>query len=196
MILAMLSGGIDSVAMVHMLLKQGERLHIHHVEIENQENRAPAENAAVKKVLEYFTSVGLTNFEYTTNKISSPTINGKFLYDSDTTNFIAGFICSANPKIKSVAMGVNKEDMRTIGSGRIDRANQLLQLFANVEKLYPIKDYGKQELYNMLPQELKDTFWSCRNPVYEDNYAKLCNQCYTCGQMKRMGIVQKNLLLD
>lgn len=196
MILAMLSGGIDSVAMVYLLLKQGERLHIHHIEIENEENRAPAETSAVNKVLEYFIGVGLTNFEYTTNKVSSPTINGKFLYDSDTTNFIAGFICNANPKINSVAMGVNKEDMRTIGSGRIDRANQLLQLFSNVEKLYPIKDYGKQELYDMLPKELKDSFWSCRNPVYKDSYAKPCNNCYTCGQMKRLGIVQPELLMN
>ena len=53
MILTMLSGGIDSVAMAYMLLQKGEKLHIHHVEIENEENRAIAENVAVKNVLEY-----------------------------------------------------------------------------------------------------------------------------------------------
>lgn len=191
----MLSGGIDSVAMVYMLLQQGHKLYIHHVEIDNEEHRVEAENAAVKNVLEYLRSVGLTNFEYTSSKLTCPTINGKFLYDSDTINFFAGFICNSNTKIKSVAMGVNKEDMKNIGSVRIDRANKLLGLFSNVEKLYPIKDYSKKDLYELLPQELKDTFWSCRTPIYEDNYAKPCNKCYTCGQMKRMDIVQKDLPL-
>lgn len=196
MILALLSGGIDSVAMTYLLLKQGERLHIHHVEIENQENRTLAENIAVNKTLDYFRSVGLDNFEYTTNKVSSPTINGKFLYDSDTTNFIAGFICDANPKITQVAMGINKEDMRVIPSPRIKRGNDLLQLFAKVEKLYPIKDYSKKDLYELLPQELKDIVWSCRTPKYEGVYAKPCYQCYTCGQMKFLGLTQKDLLLS
>jgi 7-cyano-7-deazaguanine synthase in queuosine biosynthesis len=192
----MLSGGIDSVAMVYLLLKQGERLYIHHVEIDNEENRSVVENVAVKNVLAYFDSVGLTNYEYSSSKLSCPTINNKFLYDSDVTNLFAGFICNANPKIKSVAMGVNKEDMRNVGSVRIDRANKLLKLFADVEKLYPIKDYSKKDLYDLLPQELKDTFWSCRTPVYENNIAKPCNSCFTCGQMKQMGITQNSLILN
>ena len=54
MILALLSGGIDSVAMCYMLLQQGHKLHIHHIEIENEENRAIAESIAVKNVLDYF----------------------------------------------------------------------------------------------------------------------------------------------
>jgi len=196
MILTMLSGGIDSVAMAYLLLKQGHHLYIHHVEIDNEENRAQVENIAVKKTLEYFTSVGLTNFEYNSSKLSCPTINGKFLYDSDTINFFAGFICSANPKIKSVAVGANKEDMQNIWSDRIERANNILELFTGVEKLYPIKDYSKKDLYDLLPQELKDCFWSCRTPVYEDGYAKPCNRCFTCGQMKFMEITQKDLFLQ
>ena len=55
------------------------------------------------------------------------------------------------------------------------------------------KDYGKKELYEMLPQELKDIVWSCRTPKYEDNYAVACDRCFTCGQMKSMGITQKPL---
>lgn len=194
----MLSGGIDSVAMAYLLLKQGHRLYIHHVEISNEENRAQVENVAVKNVLDYFNSTGLTNFEYTSSKLSCPTINGKFLYDSDTINFFAGFICSSNPKIKSVAVGANKEDMESVSSPRFVRANNILQLFANVEKIYPIKDYSKKELYELLPQELKDTFWSCRTPKYEDGYAKPCKPhdlCFTCYQMQSMGITQKTLLL-
>lgn len=192
----MLSGGIDSVSMVYTLLKQGEQLHIHHVEIENEEHRGRVETVAVNHVLSYIRSVGLDNFTYTTSKLECPTINGKFLFDSDTINFFAGFLCDANPKIKQVAMGVNKEDMRNIGTNRITRASNLLALFTNVEKIYPIKDYSKKELYEMLPQELKDAFWSCRKPMYEDDYAKPCNSCYTCGQMKTMGITQKPLFLN
>lgn len=195
MILAMLSGGIDSVAMCYMLLKQGHKLHIHHIELDNKENRCMVETVSVNKTLDYFRSMGLDNFEYTTNRISSPTINGKFLYDSDSANFIAGFICSSNPKITGVAMGVNKEDLRVTNSPRIQRANDLLKLFADVEKLYPIKDYSKKDLYELLPQELKDVVWSCRTPKYIDGYAKACNDCYTCGQLKLLGLTQKDLFL-
>lgn len=196
MILAMLSGGIDSVGMVYSLLKAGERLHIHHIEIENEENRTVVENVAVKNVLAYLKSVNLTNFEYTTSKVTGPTINGNFLYDSDIVNFFAGFICSSNKNIKKVALGIVKEDLKLLSSPRIQRANAMLQLFTGVEKIHPMKEYSKKELYDMLPQELKDTVWSCRTPKYEDNYAKPCNSCYTCGQMKKLSIVQRDLLLD
>lgn len=195
MILAMLSGGIDSVAMCYMLLKQGNKLHIHHIEIENEENRTLVENIAVKNVLDYFTSIGLNDFTYTSSKISSPSIKGRFLYDSDAINFMAGFICNADAKIKSLAIGVNKEDLRNVGSVRIDRANQLFQLFSSIEKIYPIKDYSKKDLYEMLPQELKDTIWSCRTPIYSNNTAAPCGKCFTCIQMKRMDITQNSLKL-
>lgn len=195
MILTMLSGGIDSVSMVYTLLKEGKELHIHHIEIENDEHRSRAETVAVNKVLTYLRSVGLDNFAYTSSKIECPTVNGKFLFDSDAINFFAGFLCDANPKIKQVAVGANKEDSRNVGSDRILRASKLLSLFTDVEKIYPIKDYSKKELYDNLPQGLKDVFWSCRTPVYEDNYAKPCYSCFTCGQMKTMGIIQQTLYL-
>lgn len=195
MILATLSGGIDSVAMCYLLLKQGEKLHIHHVEIDNEENRTHAENVAVKKVLNYFNSVGLTNYQYTSSKISCPTFNGHFLFDSDAYNLFAGFICSTDKKITQVAVGTNKEDLHLTASDRVKRSNSLLQLFANVEKIYPIKDYSKKDLYELLPQELKDSFWSCRTPVYKDNYAKPCDRCQTCYKMKKFGITQPSLNL-
>ena len=193
MILALLSGGIDSVAMCYLLLKKGEKIHIHHVEIENQENRAQAENAAVSKVLEYFQSAGLTNYQYTNSKITCPTFNGHFFYDSDAYNLFAGFICSTNKKITQVAVGSNKEDMHITTSDRVKRSNKLLQLFAEVEKIYPIKDYTKKDLYELLPQELKDNFWSCRTPKYENDYAIPCESCQTCGKLSKAGIIQNKI---
>lgn len=195
MILAMLSGGLDSVAMTHLLLKSGQKIHIHHIEIQNQENRASAETVAVNNVLSYFRTHDYPEFQYTTSKIDCPTLNGKFLYDTDTINFFAGFICSADAKIKQVALGMNKTDWNGSLGNRIERANNILKLFANVEKIYPVKDYTKTELLNLLPAELSSLAWSCRTPKYIDGYAKACKQCYTCGQLSKMGIVQADLLL-
>jgi len=195
MILAMLSGGLDSVAMIHLLLKSGQKIHIHHVEIQNQENRATAETIAVNNVLNYFRTHDYPEFKYTTSKIDCPTLNGKFLYDTDTINFFAGFICSADTKIKQVALGMNKTDWNGSLGNRIERANNILKLFANVEKIYPVKEYTKTELLNLLPAELSSLAWSCRTPNYIDGYAKACKQCYTCGQLSKMGIVQADLLL-
>lgn len=196
MILAMLSGGLDSVAMTHLLLKSNQKIHIHHIEIQNQENRATAETVAVNNVLNYFRTHDYPEFKYTSSKIDCPTLNGKFLYDTDTINFFAGFVCSTDNKIKQVALGMNKTDWGGSLNSRIERGNNILKLFANVEKIYPVKEYTKPDLINMLPKELAELAWSCRTPVYVDGYAKPCNQCYTCGQMKRLGLVQHNLLLE
>ena len=195
MILAMLSGGLDSVTMVYLLLKQGHKLHIHHVEIENEEHRALAETVAVNNVLEYFKQNNLTNFTFTTSKITCPTINGNFLYDATVTNLFAGFICSNEKKIKSVAIGATKEDSQFSNTTRFSQGRQILEMFTTAEKIYPIKEFTKRELYDMLPDELKNLFWSCRTPKYENNYAIKCDRCFTCGQMKKLEILQKDLFL-
>ena len=52
--LLMLSGGLDSVALlVNLLEETDQKLHVHHIEIQNFENRLRAENDALERVLTY-----------------------------------------------------------------------------------------------------------------------------------------------
>jgi 7-cyano-7-deazaguanine synthase in queuosine biosynthesis len=195
-IFASLSGGIDSLAMTHMLLKANRDydIHIHHINIKNEEKRWIAEAVAVRNILDYFTNNGYPKFEYSESSIEYPSFNGNFLYDSDTINFMAGYIVSTNMKIKQVAYGAIKSEFAQIStSKRFTRAMNIFRSFTDVEKIYPVKDYNKDELYNMLPENLRCLAWSCRRPIYNDGYAITCNNCETCNVLKKCNIVQSPL---
>jgi 7-cyano-7-deazaguanine synthase in queuosine biosynthesis len=184
--LVLLSGGLDSVCMTHLMLKDARDndIHIHHINISNAENRSPAEATAVKKVIEYLQSNNYPKFDYTESTVAAPSFGRSFMYDSDAVNFMAGYVCSMNPNIKEVAIGLNKSDTNGPNTTRIQKANQLLALFTTATKIYPVKDYTKQEMYDLLPVELRDMFWSCRTPKYVDNVATACGYCHTCEQIK------------
>ena len=68
----MFSGGLDSVALLANLLQETEQsLHAHHIEIQNYENRARAENDAVRRTLAYFNG-HYRDFSYSSSKSEFP----------------------------------------------------------------------------------------------------------------------------
>lgn len=186
--LIMFSGGLDSLAMTYLMFKSAKDndLHIHHINIENIESRAKAEATAVKSAVEYFQTNNYPKFVYTESTIAAPNFGRSFMYDSDAVNFMAGYICSIDNDIKEVAIGLNQSDTNGPNTTRIQKANQLLALFTTATKIYPVKDYTKQALYDLLPEELKTMFWSCRTPKYIDNKAHRCGRCFTCNQISKL----------
>ena len=94
-ILAMYSGGLDSLGMIYKLLTEPEykdyALHIHHVHNQNVEHRDRAEAIVVEKVLAELERLGFS-FIYSESQIASQPYNNKFMYDSDSMNFFAGYI--------------------------------------------------------------------------------------------------------
>ena len=186
--LVLLSGGLDSLCMTHLILKDAKdhEIHIHHINITNVEGRASAEATAVNSAIEYFQTNNYPKFAYTESTIAAPNFGRSFMYDSDAVNFMAGYICSMNPTITEVAIGLNKSDTNGPNTTRIQKANQLLALFTSATKIYPVKDYTKQEMYDLLPEELKTTFWSCRTPKYIDDKAHTCGHCHTCMQIQKL----------
>jgi 7-cyano-7-deazaguanine synthase in queuosine biosynthesis len=103
-------------------------------------------------------------------------------------NFMAGTICWCLPHIKKVAVGRTKSDENPEVIDRATRGNKLLELFApNVEKIYPVGHLSKKEIYNILPQELRDMTWSCRTPTYTDDKTfKECKKCKTCLELNEI----------
>jgi 7-cyano-7-deazaguanine synthase in queuosine biosynthesis len=85
-----------------------------------------------------------------------------------------------------VAIGRTQSDDNIEVRERATRGNELLKLFApNVEKIYPVGHLTKLEIYNMLPEELRNMTWSCRTPIYtEDNSIHECGKCKTCLELK------------
>jgi 7-cyano-7-deazaguanine synthase in queuosine biosynthesis len=190
-ILAMYSGGLDSLGMIYKLLTDPEYkdygLHIHHVHNRNVENRDRAEAIAVELALKELRRLGFS-FVYSESEIASHPYGRNFLYDSDTMNFFAGYICLANPNIAKVAMGMQANDGNHSLEERRKRADKILRAFTPVEKIYPVLNMTKREIYDSLPESVRDMFWSCRKPVYAEKNIAPCGRCDTCVKLKEQGI--------
>jgi 7-cyano-7-deazaguanine synthase in queuosine biosynthesis len=190
-ILAMYSGGLDSLGMIYQLLTSAEykyhRLHIHHVHNRNIEHRNRAEAIMVQQALAELTRLGF-EYQYSESEIASQSYNEYFMYDSDSINFFAGYICSANPDVVKVAMGMNATDSNHALEERRKRANAILSAFTPVEKIYPVLNMTKREIYASLPESLRNKFWSCRRPIYTDSGVESCGECKACEQLAEAGI--------
>ena len=187
----MYSGGLDSLGMIYKLLTDPEykdyKLHIHHIHNRNVENRDRAEAIVVPMVLKELERLGFS-FVYSESEIGSQPYNGKFMYDSDSINFFAGYVCSANPNIVTVAMGMQANDYNLALEDRRKRADKILAAFTDVGKIYPVLEMTKREIHDSLPDTLKNMFWSCRRPVYSEKSIAPCKKCDTCIKLQEQGI--------
>ena len=187
----MYSGGLDSLGMIYKLLSESEYkdyiIHIHHVHQRNVEHRDRAEAIAVDNALKEITRLGY-NFIYSESEIGSQPYNRQFMYDTDSINFFAGYICSVNPNIKKVAMGMQANDANQRLDERRIRANAILAAFTSVEKIFPVLEMSKREIYDSLPESLRNMFWSCRRPMYSEKNIAPCGKCDTCVKLREQGI--------
>lgn len=187
----MYSGGLDSLGMVYKLLTEEQykdyAVHIHHVHNKNVENRHRAEAIAVDIALKELKKLGF-KFEYSESEIGTQPYGRNFLFDTDTMNFFAGYICNVNPQIKLVAMGMQANDGNHALTERRVRANKILSAFTTAEKIYPVLNMTKREIYDMLPETLRNKFWSCRKPVYSEKNIAPCGKCDTCVKLRKQGI--------
>jgi 7-cyano-7-deazaguanine synthase in queuosine biosynthesis len=190
-ILAMYSGGLDSLGMIYLLLTdpayKDYKLHIHHIHNRNVEDRDRAEAIVVPLVLEELERLG-HSFVYSESEIGSQPYNGQYMYDTDMINFFAGYICSVNPNIVKVALGMQANDANQSLEERRKRADRILAAFTDVEKIYPVLDMTKREIYDSLPESLRNMFWSCRRPVYSEKNIAPCGWCDTCVKLRDQGI--------
>lgn len=190
-ILAMYSGGLDSLGMVYKLLTEDEykdySVHVHHVHNKNAENRWRAEQIAVDIATKELKTLGF-KFAYSESEIGTLPFGDKFMFDTDSMNFFAGYVCSVNSNIVKVAMGMQANDANQRLEERRIRGNKILQAFTTAEKIYPVMNMTKREIYDMLPESLRNMFWSCRRPQYSEKNIAPCGRCDTCLTLKEQGI--------
>lgn len=187
----MYSGGLDSLGTLYKLLTEDEykgyRVHIHHIHQNNVENRARAESFAVNAALKELKQLGFT-FDYSESVIGTQPFKNGFMRDTDSINFFAGYVCSVNPEIELVALGMQANDANHALEEKRKRADAILAAFTTAKKIYPVMNKTKREIYDSLPASLKDIFWSCRTPVYTENSATPCGKCKTCLELHKQGI--------
>lgn len=190
-ILAMYSGGLDSLGMVYKLLTEDEYkdydIHIHHIHNKNVEQRYKAEAIAVDLALKELKNLGF-KFAYSESEIGTVPFGRRFLYDTDSINFFAGYVASVNPDIKKVAMGMQSNDANQSLEDRRVRAQKIFEAFSTAEKIFPVLTMTKREIYDTLPESLRDMFWSCRVPIYTEKNIALCGKCDTCVKLREQGI--------
>jgi 7-cyano-7-deazaguanine synthase in queuosine biosynthesis len=190
-ILAMYSGGLDSLGMLYKLLTESEykdyKIHVHHVHNKNVENRHRAEAIAVDLASRELRRLGY-EFVYSESEIGTQSFDNHFLFDTDSINFFAGYVASVNTDIKKVAIGMQANDFNHSLEERRVRANKILSAFTDAEKIYPVMDMSKREIHDMLPESLRNMFWSCRLPQYNENTISSCGRCNTCVTLRAQGI--------
>lgn len=185
----MYSGGLDSLGMTYKLLTEytDYRIHIHHIHNRNVENRWRAEAIAVDQAIKELQRLGF-DFDYSESEIGTQPFGRKFLYDTDSINFFAGYVASANPQIKKVAMGMQANDANQSLEDRRVRAQKIFTAFTDAEKIFPVEFMTKREIYDSLPLSLRNLFWSCRRPVYTDKTIAPCGKCDTCVKLREQAI--------
>lgn len=187
----MLSGGLDSLAVLYLLLTEPEyrdkQIHVHHMVLKNVERRALAEKAACERILDYLKTHQFKNFEYTESFHDTTCLQKYFIFDTVMYYFMAGNMVINDSAISQIAVGFIKEEfedaeaMHRLNLGR----NVFYELLPadrqfQCELLFPLKNHSKKDVWNLLPEDLRKLAWSCRRPIYKDEVAYACQQCKTC----------------
>lgn len=188
--LVMFSGGLDSTAalwhVLHHPKKYGD-IHVHHIHIQNDENRWQAEAAAVKEIFAYIRKNVATEFTVSESVIRTPRLGNQFMFDAEIFNYLSGYMTSRDPLITRVILGVTGTDYEIGFEAVAKRGKAMHNAFhfdeedhATRIKEFPLKEMTKDEVYKSLPPELALLTWSCRTPRYIDGKPEECGKCKTC----------------
>lgn len=188
--LVMFSGGLDSTAALWHVLNRPKKygdIHVHHIHIQNNENRWQAEAAAVKAILAYMRENAPATFTTSDSTIRTPQFGNKFMYDVEIFNYLSGYMTSRDPLINRVVIGATGTDFAIGIDENFMRGKRMHNVFHPEEedhsdriKEFPLKDMTKDQVYKSLPPDLALLTWSCRTPRYVDGNPIECGKCKTC----------------
>jgi len=192
--LVMLSGGLDSTAMLVKLLEETpDELRVHHVRMANRESRADAEQAAVAGIVAWCRE-RYRPFRYSESALDFTALEA-IPIDYLCIAFVACQVAIDTPRCNRVAVAALSRDtdienrsarQRRVFEALYDcyRARKLGE--PQVEWVYPVYHETKQALAARLPRELVQLTWSCRRPLRTAAGFRPCGACKAC--LARQGI--------
>jgi 7-cyano-7-deazaguanine synthase in queuosine biosynthesis len=192
--LVMLSGGLDSTAMLLQLLTESEEeLRVHHIRMANREERADAEQRAVERIVDWCAK-RQRPFRYSESGLDFRGLEA-IPIDYLCVAFVACQVAIDTPGCNRIAIAALARDTdienRSARQRRVFdalyecyRARKLGE--PHVEWIYPVYHATKRELAAGLPRELLELTWSCRRPVREGAAWRACGTCKAC--LARAGI--------
>jgi 7-cyano-7-deazaguanine synthase in queuosine biosynthesis len=183
-ILHPLSGGIDSVSVLHQILAAGHEVTTLHVDLCYRNNvRWKAERIAVENVLQWCRAQG-----YKINHIDggSTALSGRW-WDIEVIAMHTGNNLRILKDIEAVTESTSLDDIATNG-WKIRNANRraIINIIAGrpIKWLRPNGNKHKRQAIAEMPQELLALTSSCRSPeeitVNGNTTYKPCNVCHAC----------------
>jgi 7-cyano-7-deazaguanine synthase in queuosine biosynthesis len=178
--LLMLSGGLDSVALLaNVLSETDQRVHVHHIEIQNFEDRRDVENQALEGILAYLRQ-HYRPFAYSTSTSEFPLGKGGG-FDLTLVLFTAARVHTALASVVDIVytghIAPNRPEI--LEGSAVFNACYINKRFKPVW-LWPLARLKKTEIYESIPRELADLTWSCRKPVREGDSFRPCGTCHAC----------------
>lgn len=184
----MLSGGLDSTAMLWKLLGETDvPLRVHHIRMINREGRADAEQSAVERIVAYCRE-HCRSFRYSESALSFTELEA-IPIDYMAIAYVACQVAIDTPGCTRIAVGTLARDTDEVNrSARQRRVFDVMYECYRARKLgepevqwiYPVHGLTKPELASMLPQALLDLTWSCRTPVRTPTGFRACGRCKAC----------------
>lgn len=190
-ILLMLSGGLDSVALLaNLLASTHHEVHAHHIVLDNLERRADAETHALGSILEEC-ETRFRSFEHSVSGHSFmlPTSGG---WDTTVTMFTAARVTRALGPwgVDVVVTGHIRPPFTELAEGEAVFHSASLARRRRPPWVRPLawmpgaRVARKADIYESLPAELADAVWYCRRPVpAEDAAQQPCKECHACRTM-------------
>lgn len=179
--LLMVSGGLDSVGLLAALLDTTEcAVHAHHIEIDNVEERAAAEEDAISVVLPWLWEHSRP-FEYTSSRWSFHVGWGG--YDSSLALFTAARLHqSLMSPFDYVVTGHRHPGITAEETAECEAvlAAALTRTAHPPAWLTPLSGVRKSDISAWLPPELVAAAWSCRRPVPTVDGYEACGECHAC----------------
>ncbi len=192
--LVMLSGGLDSTAMlVKLLAETQDNLRVHHIRMANREARAEAEQAAVERIVAWCRE-RYRPFRYSESALDFAELEA-IPIDYLCVAFVACQVAIDTPGCNRVAVASLARD--TDVENRSARQRRVFDAMyecyryrklgePEVQWIYPVYHATKRELAAALPRELVELSWSCRRPMRAGEGLRPCGACKAC--LARAGI--------
>ena len=197
--LALLSGGLDSTAMlVKLLTETRQELRVHHIRLANREGRADAEDSAVKRIVAYC-SHHYRPFRYSESGMDFTALEA-IPIDYMAVAYVACQVAIDTPGCNRIAVGTLACD--TDEANRSARQRQVFGVMyecyrarrlgeKSIEWTYPVHALDKPELARLLPRELLELTWSCRTPVRTASGFEACGRCKACRARAKMALAPR-----
>ena len=192
------SGGVDSTGALYKILKDyDDDVVAHHIHFKNRERRWEAEKDAVDKMLPWLRK-NVRDFEYSESTIE---MDLRFIgWDIMHAMYIGGLVIESekgkNIERYKLVLGDNAEDFNSYQWK--SPIAQLLAIITSLKHPQESQDIPylwqimatitKQDIWDLLPDFLKENIWGCRTPESDAGKWVECGKCVTCRDLKKVRV--------